>query len=110
MPLEFEARTATIRSVSLPSLDVLVLALQEHPRITLEIAAHTDSQGDPESNQRVSQDQANAVARYLIEHGVSAARLTARGYGDTRPIESNSTSRGRAINRRLELIRSDRAP
>jgi OmpA-OmpF porin, OOP family len=109
-PVEFEARTATIRSVSFATLDALVLLLQERPHITLEIAAHTDSQGDPESNLQRSQEQANALARYLVEHGVNAPRLTARGYGDTRPIESNSTSRGRAINRRLELLRTDRAP
>jgi outer membrane protein OmpA-like peptidoglycan-associated protein len=109
-PVEFEARTATIRSVSIAALDSLVSVLQERVHISLEIAVHTDSQGDPESNLQITQAQANAVASYLIEHGVSAPRLTARGYGDTRPIESNSTSRGRAINRRLELIRSDRAP
>jgi OOP family OmpA-OmpF porin len=109
-PIEFETRTATIRSVSFAALDSLVSVLQERAHITLEIAAHTDSQGDPESNLQITQAQANAVASYLIEHGVSAPRLTARGYGDTRPIESNSTSRGRAINRRLELLRTDRAP
>jgi OOP family OmpA-OmpF porin len=109
-PIEFEERTATIRSVSIPSLDALVAVLQERTKITLEIGAHTDSQGDPDGNLQISQDQANAVARYLVEHGISAPRLTAKGYGDTRPIESNSTSRGRAINRRLELLRLDRAP
>lgn len=109
-PIEFEARTATIRSVSISALDALVSLLQERVNIELEIAAHTDSQGDPESNLRITQEQANAVMRYLVERGVSAPRLTARGYGDTRPIESNSTSRGRAINRRLELLRRDRAP
>jgi len=108
--VEFEERTATIRSVSLPSLDALAAVLQERVHIALEIAAHTDSQGDPEGNMQLTQEQANAVARYLVERGVSAPRLTAKGYGDTRPIESNSTSRGRAINRRLELLRTDRAP
>jgi outer membrane protein OmpA-like peptidoglycan-associated protein len=110
MPVEFEGRTATIRSVSFAALDSLVLVLQERVNITIEIAAHTDSQGDAASNLQITQDQANAVATYLIEHGITAPRLTARGYGDTRPIESNSTSRGRAINRRLELFRTERAP
>lgn len=109
-PIEFEERTATIRSVSIPALEALVSVLQERVNIELEIAAHSDSQGDPESNLQITQEQANAVMRYLVEHGISAPRLTARGYGDTRPIESNSTSRGRAINRRLELLRRDRAP
>src|SRR5262245_12325940 len=62
MPFEFEARTATIRSVSFAALDALVSVLQARPQITLEIAAHTDSQGDPESNTQLTQEQANAVA------------------------------------------------
>jgi OOP family OmpA-OmpF porin len=110
MPIEFEPKEATIRSVSFATLDAVLRVLRERPRIALEVAAHTDSQGDSEGNLQLSHEQASAVARYLIERGIAAARLTARGYGDTRPIESNSTSRGRAINRRLELLRTDRAP
>lgn len=110
MPIEFEAGASTIRSVSLATLDAVARVLRERPRIAIEVAAHTDSQRDAAGNLRLSQDQADAVVRYLIERGVAAARLTARGYGDTRPIEPISTSRGRAINRRLELVRMDRAP
>ncbi len=108
-PIVFERGTATIRSVSFPLLDVVVHALTDRPQIKVEIAGHTDSQGDDANNLALSQAEADAVKSYLVEHGVEAARLTTRGYGETRPIESNSTSQGRAINRRIELVRTDRA-
>lgn len=108
-PIVFEDDSATIRSVSFPSLDAVAELLRDQPRMTLEIGAHTNSQGDDAENLVLSQTQADNVRKYLVEHGVDPARLTSRGYGETRPIESNSTSQGRAINRRIELVRTDRA-
>jgi OOP family OmpA-OmpF porin len=107
-PIVFGA-AATIRSVSYTALDSIAQLLRDERRMTLEIGGHTDSRGDAERNLVLSQQQADSVRNYLIEHGVEATRLTARGYGETRPIESNSTSRGRAINRRVEFVRTDRA-
>jgi OOP family OmpA-OmpF porin len=109
VPITFEDDSATIRSVSFPTLDSVVELLRDQPRMTLEIGAHTNSQGDDAENLVLSQSQADNVRKYLVEHGVDSARLTSRGYGETRPIESNSTSQGRAINRRIELVRTDRA-
>jgi OmpA-OmpF porin, OOP family len=106
----FSGDTANLKAQTHALLDSVVQVLRDHPRMTLEIAAHTDSRGDEERNLLLSQQQAESVRKYLVDHGVEASRLTARGYGETRPIESNSTSRGRAINRRVELIRTDRAP
>jgi outer membrane protein OmpA-like peptidoglycan-associated protein len=108
-PVLFEGSTDTIRSVSFPLLDTVVDALNEHPEIRLEIQGHTDSSGDDALNQNVSQTRAEAVLRYLTEHGIDPERLTAIGYGETRPIESNRTSQGREINRRIEFVRTDSA-
>jgi outer membrane protein OmpA-like peptidoglycan-associated protein len=108
-PVIFEGNTATIRSVSFTLLDTLVQALNEHPQMTLEVQGHTDSQGDDGTNMGLSQARAEAVLAYLVGRGINSSRLTARGYGETRPIESNRTSQGRAINRRIELIRTDGA-
>ena len=108
-PVVFGDDTATIRSVSFPLLEGVVQALKEHSKIKLEIQAHTDSVGDDDHNMKLSQARAEAVKRYLVDHGIDASRLTAKGYGETRPIESNRTSRGREINRRVELVRTDGA-
>ncbi len=108
-PVLFDSDTAVIRSVSQPLLDTVVAALKEHPEITLEVQGHTDSLGDDAHNMRLSQSRAEAVMAYLVSHGIAASRLTAQGYGETRPIESNRTSQGRDINRRVELVRTDKA-
>jgi len=106
-PVLFEDTTATIRSVSFPVLEVIVEVLKEHPTVSFEVQGHTDSQGDDAANVALTQARAEAVVRYLVQHGIEPSRLTARGYGETRPIESNRTSQGREVNRRVELIRTD---
>jgi len=106
-PVLFDDGAATIRSVSHAVLDSVVELLREHPSITLEVQGHTDSQGADAANMKLSQARAEAVVRYLVDHGIQGSRLTAKGYGETRPMESNRTSQGRAINRRIELVRRD---
>jgi outer membrane protein OmpA-like peptidoglycan-associated protein len=106
-PVLFEGSTATIRSVSLPLLDTVAEVLKEHVEVRVEIQGHIDSVGDDGANMRLSQSRAEAVMRYLVERGVDPSRLTAIGYGETRPIESNRTSQGREINRRMEFVRTD---
>jgi outer membrane protein OmpA-like peptidoglycan-associated protein len=70
-----------------------------------EIAGHTDSVGNSAANQRLSDARANAVIEYLRSKGIDGNRLTAVGYGDTRPIADNATAEGRARNRRITLTR-----
>jgi outer membrane protein OmpA-like peptidoglycan-associated protein len=109
-PIAFDGDSAVLLAPSQRVLDAIAQVLTEHPSMTLEIAAYSDNRGDAARNRNLSQEQADSVRAYLIERGVAAPRLTAQGYGETRPIESNSTSRGRATNRRIELIRTERAP
>lgn len=109
-PIQFEGRSARIRSASTPLIDTIAKALADHPILAMEIAGHTDTNGADEANMSLSQSRAESVRKALISRGIDASRLTARGYGETRPIESNRTSQGRAINRRIEFVRLDSLP
>jgi len=73
------------------------------PDFEFMVEGHTDNTGTPEHNLKLSQDRADAIKQYLSRHGVSKKRLDAKGYGQTRPIESNDTERGKEINRRVEI-------
>ncbi len=68
------------------------------------IEGHTDDRGDASYNQELSQRRAQAVVAFLIDQGVDRSRLTAVGVGETQPIASNKTKRGRATNRRVEFV------
>jgi len=85
------------------SLDATALTLLENPAMVVEVAGHTDSEGDSAINAELSQNRAVAVRDYLIARGVAPSRITARGYGDTEPVADNATAAGRAANRRVEL-------
>ena len=69
----------------------------------VEIGGHTDNVGDAASNLQLSQQRAEAVRNFLVNQGVDQAMLTARGYGETKPIASNDTEQGRFRNRRIEF-------
>ena len=69
----------------------------------VQIAGHTDNSGSATTNSNLSQSRAMAVRAYLVNKGVPAAQMTARGYGSKEPIADNSTEEGKALNRRVEL-------
>ena len=73
------------------------------PEIKIEVGGHTDNVGEKDANQLLSQNRANSVMKYLIDHGVSELRLTATGYGENSPVADNSTDKGRRLNRRTEV-------
>lgn len=93
-----------IRPVSYPILDDIVRVLEQNPQIRrLRIEGHTDWIGSDEYNMRLSQRRAESVRHYLIKKGISPDRLTAVGYGESRPVADNNTDEGRARNRRTEF-------
>lgn len=92
-----------ITGASMATLDVAAETLRECPDIHTAVEGHTDSVGNDAYNQGLSQRRAESVSNYLSNHGVSADRLQARGFGSSRPIADNSTEDGRALNRRVEL-------
>ena len=86
-------------------LDDIATALKNFPDWHLRIVGHTDLTGDPEGNVHLSLDRARAIEAALVERGVDAQRMVAAGLGESRPIVSNATPDGRALNRRVELDR-----
>jgi OOP family OmpA-OmpF porin len=86
-----------------PNLDEAVQCMQHHPEIKVEIQGHTDSTGTKAYNQVLSEKRAQAVMEYFVSKGIARERLTAVGYGLSRPIASNKTKEGRAKNRRVQL-------
>lgn len=103
----FETDRAVIRSVSFPLLDTVAQVLRDFPEIMVEVQGHTDSRGRDSHNLRLSQARAESVREYLIRVGIAPERLSAHGYGETQPIETNATPEGRTANRRVEFRRTD---
>ena len=102
--IPFASGKADIPPGSTPALDEVAHILNENPSLKLEIQGHTDNVGDDVLNMRLSLERAEAVRRYLIDHGISADRLVARGYGESRPTAGNGTAGGRTANRRIEFV------
>jgi OOP family OmpA-OmpF porin len=101
--LEFEFDKATIKDTagSRDILNTLVEFLGENPQVTkLRIEGHTDNVGTADHNLKLSQERADAVATWLVGHGIPASRLTTKGYGQTKPLVANDTDEHKAMNRR----------
>ncbi len=101
----FESASATLTADAQSILDETASQLLRSPEIRIAIMAHTDNQGSAAGNLELSKQRALSVARYLVSRGVAATRIRPEAYGESRPIVSNGTREGRAINRRVELRR-----
>ncbi|ETN94731.1 outer membrane protein/peptidoglycan-associated (lipo)protein [Zhouia amylolytica AD3] len=99
----FDTGKSTIKAESEKVLNDIIDILKEYPNSKFHIEGHTDSTGSDALNMRLSKERANAVESYLESNGISADRLTSEGYGETKPIASNSTRDGRRQNRRVEI-------
>lgn len=99
----FDNDSAKLRPASVATLDKAVATLNRRATIKVEVAAHTDSSGRDSYNLALSERRAASVKDYLVAHGIDAARLSSKGYGETQPVASNATKEGRAKNRRVEL-------
>ena len=101
--IRFQRASAELAEESFPTLDKLVAVAKTCPELKIDIEGHTDAEGTPERNQRLSDRRARSVSDYLTQGGIEAARLTPVGFGDTKPIAPNDTAEGRAQNRRIEF-------
>lgn len=103
--IHFETDSAKILGDSNSLLEEIADVLQTHKGITsVEIQGHTDNTGTREHNQQLSEARANSVRQWLITAGVDPGRLTAKGYGQDRPLAPNVTAANRAKNRRVQFI------
>ena len=99
----FDFDKTTLKSESFVELDKVVDFLKQNPSVEIEIAGHTDSKGADTYNQSLSQGRSQSVVDHLVSEGIELSRLTAHGYGESKPLESNDTEEGRANNRRVEF-------
>jgi outer membrane protein OmpA-like peptidoglycan-associated protein len=101
--VNFATGKATILGDSFPVLDDVAQVMRDYPRLKVEIGGHTDNVGDEAVNQRLSKARADAVFEYLLTKGIPANRMMTVGYGEMKPIDTNSTDAGRLANRRVEF-------
>lgn len=99
----FDFGKATLRPESFTALNELVDLLKAKTSMTIEVGGHTDDVGDDASNITLSQQRADAVRNYLINKGIAANRVTAKGYGETQPVASGTSDEARQQNRRTEV-------
>ncbi|MEG1556389.1 MAG: OmpA family protein [Bacteroidales bacterium] len=100
----FDFNKSELKSESFVELDNLVHYLKKNGEIKIEIGGHTDNQGTDEYNNKLSLERAKSVYDYLISRGISPKQISYKGYGKSKPIASNDTEEGRAINRRTEFM------
>jgi OOP family OmpA-OmpF porin len=103
--IHFDTGKSVILADSGQILGEIVKLLQQNPDLKLRVEGHTDNQGNAAANQALSEKRAQSVLAWLVAHGIPAARLTAKGFGQAQPVADNSTEDGRAKNRRVELAK-----
>jgi OOP family OmpA-OmpF porin len=101
----FDTGKDVIKPESLPTLKSILAILNDNPDLKFSIEGHTDNQGNKAINQPLSEKRAAAVKTWLAGKGIEEARLKTRGFGDSKPIDTNATAEGRANNRRVEFVK-----
>lgn len=99
----FDTNKATVKGTSATTLDKLAGILKEYPKSNILVEGHTDSAGPDDYNMNLSQQRAQSVSDYLVSQGIAASRFTTKWYGENQPKGDNTTTQGKATNRRVEL-------
>ncbi|MCK6187679.1 MULTISPECIES: OmpA family protein [unclassified Pseudomonas] len=102
LDVKFDFDKAVVKPNSYGDVKNLADFMAQYPATNVEVAGHTDSVGPDAYNQKLSQRRADAVKQVLVKDGVAPSRVTAVGYGESRPVADNATEAGRAVNRRVE--------
>ena len=99
----FQQSKYYLTTSSYPELARLIRIMKDYPTVEIKLSGHTDNQGDPALNLKLSLDRVNEVKKYLSSHGVNGGRITTEGFGDTKPLASNDQEETRSKNRRVEF-------
>ena len=99
----FERSKPTLLIESYEQLNVLAQLLLDNKNIHIDLAGHTDKQGDEKANLKLSEDRVQTIKAYLTEKGIEASRITGKGYGSRKPVASNNSEETRKLNRRVEF-------
>jgi len=103
--IKFDVAKATIKPESMGTINYVVKMMTEHPELKFSAEGHTDSDGDTAANQKLSEARAKSVLDAMVKAGISASRLTSKGHGESKPMNSNDTPEGKAQNRRVEFVK-----
>lgn len=103
--IKFDVNKASIKPESVGTLNSIAKLLQEQPDLKFSVEGHTDSDGDDNTNMKLSQARADAVKAYLISQGITTERLSSKGWGESKPIDKNTTSEAKSNNRRVEFVK-----
>ncbi|MDY0099999.1 MAG: OmpA family protein [Bacteroidales bacterium] len=103
--IRFDVNKATLKPESMGVINEIATMMKEHPEIRFSVEGHTDSDGDDAFNMNLSEERANTVKNKLIEMGISAERLSSKGWGESKPISGNTSPEDKANNRRVEFVK-----
>jgi OOP family OmpA-OmpF porin len=103
--INFETGKSDIKPESQPVIGQMVEMLKQNPGLNISIEGHTDDVGTAQSNQILSENRAQSVMKALITQGIPGSRLSAKGFGASKPIADNRTEEGKAKNRRVEIVK-----
>ncbi len=101
----FDVNKATIKPESMGVINQIYTLMKDNNHLKFEIDGHTDSDGSDDANMKLSQDRAEAVKAQLISMGIDASRLSTKGFGESKPLDNNTTPEGKANNRRVEFVK-----
>ncbi|RDV13418.1 OmpA family protein [Pontibacter diazotrophicus] len=103
--IKFDVNKAFIKPESIGTLNSIVKLLQEQSALNFSVEGHTDSDGDDNTNMKLSQERAEAVKAYLVSQGITAERLSSKGWGEFKPLDKNTTAEAKSNNRRVEFVK-----
>ncbi|NLE34002.1 MAG: OmpA family protein [Bacteroidales bacterium] len=103
--IRFDVNKATLKPESMGIINEIATLMKEHPEVNFSVEGHTDSDGDDSFNQTLSEQRAGTVVDALKRLGIDGSRMTSKGWGESKPLDTNATAEGKANNRRVEFVK-----